>query len=85
MMSPISFIGNLNLPNALSKIANYKVASVEKIPVRATLCSALFSVPYVMGLLVPAPNAENYLERGKSMRTVLTFILLFRCQCHKYI
>jgi len=53
--------------------------------VRATLCSALFSLPYLMGLLMPVPTVETYLERGKRMRLVLTFILLFRCQSHQDI
>ena len=43
----------------MTKIRSYKVSSVEKIPVRATLFSALSILPYAIGMR-SAPAGVNF-------------------------
>ena len=53
--------------------------SVQKIPVRATLFSALCLTPYAVGMLQSAVKPVDYSIRGPRIKLILTLILCLRC------
>ena len=61
-----------------SEVQTPKFNSVEKIPIRATLFSALFTLPYAIGMLNPAAGLEEYIARGPRHKIYLTIILCLR-------
>lgn len=78
-MSTNFFLDRLKIIQGVLKIKNFKVESVEKIPVRATLFSAILSLPYVIGLIRSSSNNIYYPERVRNMKIALTMILTIRC------
>jgi hypothetical protein len=63
----------------LFKIRTFKVTSVEKIPVRATLFSAICALPYLIGLITTMSSSADYKKKGPYIKLALTIILSLRC------
>jgi hypothetical protein len=70
-----------NVLQVLTNINNFKLASVERIPVRATLFSASMTFTYVLGflryLLTSAVTDPSQTAKGSEF--VLAIILASRC------
>ena len=70
----------LQTSQTMIKIQTFKVTSVEKIPVRATLFSAFSAFPYLLALLLKAATAvPDYKTIGQNIKFALTIILSLRC------
>ena len=54
-------------------------SSVAKIPVRATIFSAVSTLPYLIGPLIAGPDREVYPEKAIAVKIALSIFLALRC------
>ena len=69
----------MEIKATLFKIRTFKVTSVEKIPVRATLFSAICALPYLIGLITTMSSSADYKKKGPNIKLALSIILSLRC------
>ena len=74
-----SFLDITVRTQTISKLKTYKATGVEKIPVRATLFSALATLPYFIGLVRTLVFQQHSIERGNGIKIMMYIILVVRC------